>query len=391
MLKLDVAALILTAVLATSSIANGQQGGTTIYVYDDDGRLTAVISPNGEASTYEYDAAGNFTRIRHLGADSLEVLSFKPTSGSGGDLVTLIGVGFGANGLAVSFNGVSAKVLQQAPSTIVVEVPDDGSTGPITVTTVRGSAVTTKPFTFIPNVKVNPTNPSLLVGSALQFMARPSGVGSNKTVMWSVNGVNGGNSALGTISATGLYTAPALFFAPIIIRATSVANPTVFGETSVNLQNPGDASRSPFAAVSVARANPVDLQPKVGPIAALSVMRETAEAQNIVRPSSSVSATKGPNITAVTPASLTRGTTVTVTIAGTNFDGATAVNFYDSNSALDANSTAANLVVGSGGTSVTATVTVKTNAAIGQRFVVVVNATGQSLFAKVPANTIAIQ
>ena len=43
----------------TTPAIHAQQGGTTRYVYDDNGRLIAVISPTGEANVYEYDAAGN--------------------------------------------------------------------------------------------------------------------------------------------------------------------------------------------------------------------------------------------------------------------------------------------------------------------------------------------
>ena len=51
---------------ALISSTPAQQGWTTSYVYDDNGRLHAVISPSGEAVVYEYDAAGNITSIRRL-------------------------------------------------------------------------------------------------------------------------------------------------------------------------------------------------------------------------------------------------------------------------------------------------------------------------------------
>src|SRR5205814_10249258 len=60
---------LLPAMLVCSALISStpaQQGGTTSYVYDDNGRLHAVISPSGEAVVYEYDAAGNITSIRRL-------------------------------------------------------------------------------------------------------------------------------------------------------------------------------------------------------------------------------------------------------------------------------------------------------------------------------------
>ncbi len=51
---------------------------------------------------------------------------------------------------------------------------------------------------------------------------------TNTAVTWSVNGITGGNAALGTISTTGVYTAPAILPSPaaVSIRATSQASGT---------------------------------------------------------------------------------------------------------------------------------------------------------------------
>src|SRR5690348_13548385 len=91
--------------LATPRIS-AQQGAATTYVYDDDGRLIAVITPAGEASVYEYDAAGNFTAIRRLTQNELLILTFTPGQGGVGTSVTIYGTGFNQGVSAVSFNGV---------------------------------------------------------------------------------------------------------------------------------------------------------------------------------------------------------------------------------------------------------------------------------------------
>jgi YD repeat-containing protein len=67
--------LILNAQFLTVS---AQQGTTTTYVYDANGRLHAVIAATGEAVVYEYDSAGNITAIRRLPASALAILSFSP-------------------------------------------------------------------------------------------------------------------------------------------------------------------------------------------------------------------------------------------------------------------------------------------------------------------------
>lgn len=56
-------------------------------------------------------------------------------------------------------------------------------------------------------VTISPTAATLAAGTTQQFTATVAG-NSNTGVNWTVNGVAGGNSTLGTVDATGLYTAP---------------------------------------------------------------------------------------------------------------------------------------------------------------------------------------
>ena len=85
-------------------------------------------------------------------------------------------------------------------------------------------------------VSVSPTDASMLAGTTVQFVATVTGT-SNTAVSWSVNGVAGGSSTVGTISAAGLYTAPAA--APssptVAVTATSQANTSDFASTTVTL------------------------------------------------------------------------------------------------------------------------------------------------------------
>src|SRR6185369_7657692 len=59
-------------------------------------------------------------------------------------------------------------------------------------------------------------------------------------VIWSVNGVLGGNAAVGTISANGLYHSPPILPTPnaVDVTASSVANPSVSQTALLTLYNP---------------------------------------------------------------------------------------------------------------------------------------------------------
>lgn len=89
-------------------------------------------------------------------------------------------------------------------------------------------------------VTVSPVVASLPTQGAQVFTATVSGTGSPTTALtWSVNGIAGGNSILGTIAASGadtaLYTAPIAPPSPatVNVTATSVADPAKSGAASV--------------------------------------------------------------------------------------------------------------------------------------------------------------
>ncbi|MEO8132050.1 MAG: DUF1800 family protein, partial [Bryobacteraceae bacterium] len=72
-----------------------------------------------------------------------------------------------------------------------------------------------------------------------QFSATVAG-SSNTAVTWSVNGIAGGSSSIGTISIVGLYTAPAAVPSPasVTVKATSAADASASGLATVTVQAP---------------------------------------------------------------------------------------------------------------------------------------------------------
>ena len=92
-----------------------------------------------------------------------------------------------------------------------------------------------------PVVTVSPTVAAVTAGQTKAFSASVTGA-ANTSVVWSVNGIPGGNASLGTISGSGVYAAPLAVPSPatVTIRATSVANATASAVATVTvLQPPG--------------------------------------------------------------------------------------------------------------------------------------------------------
>lgn len=123
------------------------------YVYDELGRLVAVIDSSGDTATYQYDAVGNILSISRQNSSQLGIISFTPRSGTAGTSVTINGTGFSptASQDGVAFNGVSATVTSATATQIVATVPAAATTGPITVTIPSGSVSSATNFTIPTN------------------------------------------------------------------------------------------------------------------------------------------------------------------------------------------------------------------------------------------------
>lgn len=80
------------------------------YVYDELGRLVAVIAPSGDAAAYSYDAVGNLLAISRYTATTVSVIEFTPNAGPTGSSVTIYGTGFSTTPSqnTVTFNGAGA-------------------------------------------------------------------------------------------------------------------------------------------------------------------------------------------------------------------------------------------------------------------------------------------
>ncbi len=87
-------------------------------------------------------------------------------------------------------------------------------------------------------IVIYPAPTSVEKGTTRQFSTYITVSPSN--VSWSVNGITGGNSTIGTVTQAGLYTSPALIPPANVVkvRATSYAQASVFGESAVTLSQP---------------------------------------------------------------------------------------------------------------------------------------------------------
>lgn len=370
------------------------------YVYDDDGRLRAVIAPSGAAAVYEYDAAGNFTAIRRLNADDLEVLTFSPRSGIVGTQVIFYGVGFGAGVSGVTFAGGAAGTLVGfTNNTITAIVPAGAVSGPITIATARGP-LTTTPF-VVQGIAINPSNAQIIEGDSLQFSATVVVPGDEQGVSWSVNGTKGGTAVLGTITETGLYTAPISPPANLLlsVEATSLPFPEISGAANLRVRNFSDFVFTFSPGVAIGKGNQYAfgvLSPSVvigkGSDFSLAVFDRVAVARGSNFQAAfgpAVSLTKGPVITGISPGSVSQQSNTNVTISGTNFGGANSVTFLNPDGSAAFGMSVSNLNVSGNGQSMTFSLSVS-GATVGRKIVIVRTSTAHSPIADLNVNVIQV-
>jgi hypothetical protein len=102
-----------------------------------------------------------------------------------------------------------------------------------------GGLVTSSPPQLPPSnitVTVAPSTASVLLGEPQTFTATVTN-SANTAVMWTVNGIPGGNTTVGTIDAGGVYTAPQILAASpgVSLTAASVADPSKSGTVSITI------------------------------------------------------------------------------------------------------------------------------------------------------------
>lgn len=88
-----------------------------------------------------------------------------------------------------------------------------------------------------PSLTVTPSSTTVALGATQQFSAT-SGI-TPVTATWSVNGVMGGNSTVGTIDSTGKYTGPATFPSPNTFMVTANASGAT-GNANLTVAFPND-------------------------------------------------------------------------------------------------------------------------------------------------------
>jgi YD repeat-containing protein len=133
------------------------------YVYNPDGRLSALIEPASETALYGWDAAGNLLTVTRKSSSKLAIIQLEPTKGAAGEAIHIWGTGFSttASNDTVKFHGTAATVSTATANTLAVKVPSGATTGTVTVQTPTEGPVTSSQSFTVGSVPGAPTITSL--------------------------------------------------------------------------------------------------------------------------------------------------------------------------------------------------------------------------------------
>jgi hypothetical protein len=373
-------------------VTNGSGSPTGIALGDVDG--------DGDLDLLSANQFDRSVSVR-LNRTSTEptITNFSPTGGLVGTTVTITGTNL-SGATAVSFGGTGQPIITNSSATgLTVTVPPGAITGPLTVTTPAGVALSTSPFTVYPTPVLTSISPAsgprgstiTLNGTGLQYVYGASFAGTSNNTVFSGLTVNAtGTQVTGVVvpsgAVTGMLTAVSplatsngLVFTvtppPLTLQqngttyasastyaysqqvvgttTTAIFTLTNSGATDIALTNvgaTGDFVLSGAAPTSVPAGGTLTLSVAFTPSSSgyrSGTLAFTSALGTYYILLTGTGTYAAPTISSVSPGSGAVGTTVTITGTG----------FVASNTALTLNGvTVSGVVVGTGGTSLIFTV-----------------------------------
>ena len=138
-----------------------------------------------------------------------------------------------------TISGTGATVSYLAPASAGVHTVT--ATSVADTTKFASATVTVDPPPII--VTITPTAANIVVSGTQTFTVTVQNATNNPSVLWTVDGIDGGNATVGTLTGTG---APIIYTAPTTagthtVTATSAADSTNFASATVNVAPPSPA------------------------------------------------------------------------------------------------------------------------------------------------------
>src|SRR6266704_5748302 len=229
-----------TPITASGGTAAVQQTGTFAYVVDvaaDPSKVSQITTANNAVLTQTPAPGCAGAYATAITADSSLVYYTCPGSGfvqsipaaTNASVTATVPLSLTAGvpqGIAITSDGASAYVANSDGSISIVSVSANSATN----TSLGTSALTGIGIRPVKLPSLSPTTATVPIGGSQQFTSSVLyAFSTGKTLIWAVNGIQGGNSTVGTIDSTGLYTAPSSVPSPaqVTVSVTSSEVPAI--------------------------------------------------------------------------------------------------------------------------------------------------------------------
>jgi hypothetical protein len=191
----------ITGTAFTGATAVSFNGAASPFTVDPSGTITTTVPAGATTGPITVTTPGNgpiVTTTRFTVTPA--ITSFAPATGPVGTGVTITGTTF-TGVTAISFHGTAATFTVSNSGTVTTTVPFGASTGPITVTTLDGTATSAGNFTVTPGgppfgLGASPSSQTVSAGGSTNYtvtISRSAGFADNLT--FTVTGLPGATTA----------------------------------------------------------------------------------------------------------------------------------------------------------------------------------------------------
>ncbi len=202
------------------------------YFYDDLNQLVKVVDSTGIVIQYVYDSVGNIVQINRSSAPAgtLIIYNLAPMTVAAGANLTIQGQGFSPTPAQniVMIGGVAATVLSATSTTLVVLVPSNAVSGPITVQVGNAFATSSANETVLPLPIISSVNPKVALAGTRITTLTVTGANLTAATFSFGSGVAISNLSIAPNGASAMMTVsiPASANGRYVLIATNTAGPS---------------------------------------------------------------------------------------------------------------------------------------------------------------------
>jgi len=231
----------------------GQSPVSFQYYYDDLNQLVRVVDSTGVVIQYVYDSVGNILQINRstVQPGALTIFNITPLQAPAGTTVTIQGQGFSTvlTANTVLVNGVAATVISATATTLVLRLPVNATSGPVSVQVGSTKVTYGTDLTVLPPPVITSVTPNAALSGTTVASFRVTGLNLAASTFQFGPGITVTSANIdpsNTFATLSLTIAASAFGRFTVVATNLIGSSSAIGVWGVNsLSVPGIASADP--------------------------------------------------------------------------------------------------------------------------------------------------